>query len=184
MFRRLPAAIFFAILAFSAFAQVSTPSTPTSVMSLPATTTAYTAGQLIANSATAGSVIVPSISIPGAFRSAMISRGRLSTNDATSTAWGAQTVTVDLWSVAPTFTNGDRGAWSPATGTANHLGALTCVMSAEYGDGAYAECSLAVGQAAIAVPASGVIYWTLNASTGSGVTGASKTFTFTLESLV
>ena len=57
-------------------------------------------------------------------------------------------------------------------------------MSAEYGDGAYAECSPVVGNVAIPKLASGTsIYWSLNAKTGSGVTGASKVFTLTAEML-
>jgi hypothetical protein len=118
---------------------------PTSTLTLTSSTSAYTAGQFIANNATAGSVTVPSFAIANSAGGALISRLRLTTNDATSTAWGGQTITVDLWSAAPTFTNGDRGAWSPATGTANHLGAFSCAMSAEYGDGAYGECAPAVG---------------------------------------
>lgn len=154
---------------------------PTSTLTLPSTTTAYSAGNLIANSATAGSVVVPSFTIqsPG---SALIPRLRLSTNDATSTAWGAVSIQVDLWSAAPTFTNGDRGAWSPATGTASHLGAYSCTMSAEYGDGAYAECAPAVGNVSAWKLANGTtVYWTLQAVGASGVTGASKVFTLTAE---
>ena len=153
---------------------------PTSTLALPATTTAYAAGQLIASSATAGSVVVPSFSIKNS--GVLIPRLRLSINDATSTAWPGVSVQVDLWSAAPTFTNGDRGAFLPATGTANHLGAYSCTMSAEYGDGAYAECAPVVGSVATPKLASGAtIYWTLQAVTASGVTGALKTWTLTAE---
>lgn len=111
----------------------------------------------------------------------IISRLRLTSNDTTSTSWGAQTITVDLWSAAPTFTNGDRGAYSPATGTANHLGSFTCVMSAVYGDGLYAECNPVVGNFALLKLSGTSVYWSLTATTGSGVTGASKVFTLTAE---
>jgi hypothetical protein len=155
---------------------------PTSTLTLPATTTAYTAGQLIANSATAGSVVVPSFAVANSAGGVYIPRLRLTTNDSTSTAWGAQTITVDLWSAAPTFTNGDRGTWSPATGTANHVAQYSCVMSAEYGDGAFSECAVTPGNLATFKLASGTaVFWTLNAKTGSGVTGASKVFTLTAE---
>lgn len=151
---------------------------PPSTLTLPATTTAYTAGQLIATGA--APVSVPSFAAPNFG----IARLRLSTNDTTSTAWGAQTITVDLWSAAPTFTNGDRGAWALATGAASHLGAFSCTMSAEYGDGAYAECAPAIGTVAVPKFTSGnPIYWTLNATTGSGVTGATKVFTLTPEEM-
>lgn len=154
-----------------------------SSFTMTSSTTAYTAGQLIANSATAGNVVVPSFSlqnITGPYTA--ITRGRLQINDSTSTAWGGQTITIDLWSAAPTFTNGDRGAYSPATGTANHLGSLTCVMSAEYGDGVYSECSVATGNfISLGLGSSTPIYWSATATSGSGVTGASKTISFTPE---
>lgn len=157
---------------------------PTSTLTLPATTTAYTANQLIANSATAGSVVVPSFAIANSAGGAIITGLRLSTNDSTSTAWGTQTIQVDLWLAAPTFTNGDRGAFSPATGTANHLRTFSCTMSAEYGDGTYAECAPVVGNFSMPKLASGTsVFWTLSAVTGSGVTGASKVWTITAETL-
>jgi hypothetical protein len=157
---------------------------PTSTLTLPSATTAYSAGQLIANSATAASVVDPSFSIGTAAGGAIIPRVRLATNDATSTAWGGVSIQVDLWTAAPTWTNGDRAAWSPATGTGSHLGAYSCTMSAEYGDGAYAECAANVGSASTPKLASGAaIYWSLQAVSASGVTGASKTFTLTPEIL-
>lgn len=155
---------------------------PTSTLTLTATTTAYTAGQLIANNATAGSVTNSSFAIANTAGGVYIPRLRLSTNDATSTAWGGQTIQVDLWSASPTWTNGDRAAWSPATGTGAHLATYSCVMSAEYGDGAYAECGVSPGNLATVRLASGTtVYWSLQAKTGSGITGASKVFTLTAE---
>lgn len=155
---------------------------PTSTLTLPAATTAYTAGQLIATSATAGSVVNPSFAIANSAGGAIISRLRLSTNDATSTAWGGQTIQVDLWSTTPTWTNGDRAAWSPATQTGAHLGSFTGLMSAEYGDGAFTECLPVVGNALTVKLAAGTsIFWSLQAVTGSGVTGASKVWTLTPE---
>lgn len=158
---------------------------PTSTLTLPATTTAYNATsgpQLIANSATAGSVVTPSFSIANSAGAAFIPRLRLSTNDSTSTAWSAATIQVDLWSASPTWANGDRAVWQPATGTASHLGSYTCTMSAEYGDGAYAECYPTVGNGVQVRLGSGTsIFWSLQSVNGSGVTGASKVFTLTAE---
>ena len=155
-----------------------------SSFTLPSTTTAYTANQLMANSATAGSVVVPSFSVsaqsPGF--DVIIPRLQLFINDTTASSWNAQQITIDLWSAAPTFTNGDRGTYSPATGTASHLAAFTCTMSAVYGDGLYGECSINTGQA-LSIPAPGPtqIFWTATAKTGSGTTGASKTVTLNPE---
>ena len=157
---------------------------PTSTLTMTSATTAYTAGQLIATNATAGSVVNPSFAIATSAGGAAISRLRLSTNDTTSTAWGGQVIQIDLWTATPTWTNGDRAAWSPATGVGSHLGAYTCTMSAEYGDGAYAECAPNVGSTALPKLASGTsIFWTLDAITGSGVTGASKAWTIVAELL-
>lgn len=169
-------------------ASSGTVTNPTSTLTLPAATTAYTAGQLIANSATAGSVVVPSFAIANTAGGAIIPRLRLSTNDATATGWGAQTIQVDLWSVAPTFTNGDRAAWLPATGSASHLAAYTCTMAgttaAVWGDGIAGECSVSPGNATTIKLASGTsVFWTLDAISGSGVTGVSKVFTLTAELL-
>lgn len=157
---------------------------PTSALTMTSATTAVAAGSLIATSATAGSVVVPSFAIANSAGGAAIGRLRLSTNDTTSTAWGGVKLQVDLWLAAPTFTNGDRGAFLPATGTANHLAAFICTMSAEYGDGAYAECIPASGSFVIPKLASGTsVFWTLQAVTLSGVTGASKVWTVTVEEL-
>jgi hypothetical protein len=148
---------------------------PTSTLILTSATTAYTAGQFIASSATAGSVVVPSFAIANTAGGATIPRVRLSINDTTSTAWPAVSINVDLWSNAPTFTNGDRGTWLPATGAAVHLGTFNCTMSAVWGDGVSAECAPAVGTTVTLALASGTaVYWTLEAITASGVTGVSK----------
>ena len=161
-----------------------TTTNPTSTLTMTSATTAYTANQLIATNATAGSVVNPSFAIANSAGGAAISRLRLDSNDTTSTAWGAQTIQVDLWSTTPTWTNGDRAAWSPATGTGVHLGSFTCIMSAEYGDGVFSECSPTVGNYVNVALASGTaIYWSLKATTGSGVTGASKVWTLTAEIL-
>jgi hypothetical protein len=173
--RPILALLVWAILAFGAVAASSS-------FTLPSTTTGYSAGQLMANSATAGSVVVPSFSLQGMTFDAIIPRGEIFINDSTSTAWGGQTITVDLWSAAPTFANGDRGAFSPATGTASHLAAFTCKMSAEYGDGVWGECGIVTGNALIFPAATPVtVYWTATATTGSGTTGASKVVSFTPE---
>lgn len=50
---------------------------PTSALTLTATTTAYTAGQLIANNATAGSITIPSFAIPNAAGGFYLPRLRL-----------------------------------------------------------------------------------------------------------
>ena len=166
---------------------------PTATLALPSTTSAYTAGWLICSSATVATcnsaIAANPITIGYSAGAVIIPRLRLSTNDATSTAWATQTITVDLWSAAPTFqTTGDRASFATdlLTGTGSHLGSFSCTFpaAAANSDGLYAECSPAVGNFATVKLASGTsIFWTLTATTGSGVTGASKTFTLTAETL-
>jgi hypothetical protein len=155
---------------------------PTTTLTLPSATTAYTAGNLIANSGTAGSVVVPSFAIGNSAGGAIIPRLRLSSNDATSTAWGSATIQVDLWSAAPTFTNGDRAAWLTATGSGGHINSYTCSMSAVQGDGVFGECN-AISPPLIKLAAGTSVFVTLQAVTASGVTGASKVFTVIAEVL-
>lgn len=167
-------------------ATASALSAPSSTLQLTSATTAYSSGQLIGSSATAGSVVVPSFSLLPAApfnTTGFILRLRLSINDSTSTAWGAVGIQIDLWSNAPTFSNGDRATWSVATGAASHLGAYSCTMSAEGGDGVYGECAPTVGQAPAYALGASTIYWTAQTTSASGVTGASKVMTLKAEVL-
>lgn len=153
-----------------------------STLPMTSATTAYSAGQLIANSATAGSVVNPSFPILNSGGGSAIPRLRLFTNDTTSTAWGGVSVQVDLWSTTPTWTNGDRGTWLPATGAGFHLGSYSCTMSTVWGDGVSAECAPTVGQYAAIKLASGLnVFWSLKATSASGLTGTSKTWTLVPE---
>lgn len=156
---------------------------PTSTLTMTSATTAYSAGQFIANSATAGSVVNPSFAILNAAGGAAIPRVRLASNDTTSTAWVGVTIQVDLWSAAPTWTNGDRAAWLPATGSASHLASYSCTMPTPvWGDGLATECLISVNNfAAIKLASGTTVYWSLKAVGASGVTGASKVFTLTAE---
>ena len=176
--RRLVAGAALAALANSALA-ANIPST----FQLPGTTTAYTAGQLMANSATGASVVVPSFVLTNQLSNEIIvPRLRLDIADATSTAWGGQTVTIDWWSSAPTFANGDRSTFLPVTGSQGHIASFTCSLSAVYGDGVSSECAPTVGTVVIIKAPSGTpIYWTAVATSGSGVTGANKVVSMTPE---
>lgn len=152
-------------------------STPTSVLTRPANTTAYSAGNLIASSTTAGSVVVPSFTAtPNAQGHGSIKRLRLTTNKTSGMA-GIQ-VNVDLWSAAPTFTNGDGGAYAVATGAAAYLGSAQVTL-AQAGDGAYGIATPNIGDAINFALASGqAIYWSLSAV---GVFTPASGQTFTLQ---
>ena len=174
--------------------QATIPANPSSYLALTSATTARAGGTLIANSATAGSVVVPSFPISAQFRSAMSSGIRLAVNDPTSTGWGGTIVDIDWWGpTAPVFANGDRGAWSltsgsvSGTGTAgqtNHLASFTCTLSVVNGDGVYGECAPNVGNVRIPANLSSV-YWTarIDPASSTGVTGASAYMYLSVEGL-
>src|SRR5437660_138343 len=83
---------------------------PASTLTRPANTTAYAANQLIASSTTAASIVVPSFAtVAGA---GILPRLRLRTN--APSGWGGINLSINLWSAAPTYTNGDSGAYAPA----------------------------------------------------------------------
>lgn len=156
---------------------------PTSTLALTSATTAYGINQLVATSATAGSVVVPSFTIPNTAGAISISDLVLTVNDSISTGWGGQGLQVDLWRAAPTFTNGDRGAYAVATGSANYIGSFSGTMAPVAGDGAYGRLTITSGNGAHVKLASGAsVFWTLQTLTGTGgVVTASKTFTLTAE---
>jgi hypothetical protein len=156
------------------------PTAPTSTLTLTTTTTAYTTGQLIANNGTAGSITVPSFAIANSAGAATIRSMVLTSNDSISTGWGGQTVQIDLWSAAPTFTNGDHAAYVVATGSAGYLGSFTCFFLPVAGDGAYANCAPLVQPEVGPIKlASGTsIFWTVESLSGTpGVVTLSKVFT-------
>ena len=155
---------------------------PTSTLTLPAATTARAAGTLVASSATAGSIVVPSFAIPNSAGGFYEPRIRLATNDATSTGWPGVQVQVDEWSAAPTFTTGDNTTWAVATGSQTHLATYSCAFSAVNGDGEYAECAIAQGTTPAIKLASGTsVFWTVQTVSATGVVGASGVITLWAE---
>ncbi len=148
---------------------------PSSVLTRPANTTAYAAGQLIASNVTAGSVVVPSFTAtPGSAGNGSIKRLRLYSNK-TSGMGGVQ-LQVELWTTAPTFTNGDGGTYAVATGAAGWIGSFT-FDATQVGDGMYCVAMPDAGNSVDFALASGTaIFWTLK--TNSVFTPASaQTFT-------
>jgi len=152
---------------------------PSSVLTRPANTTAYAPGQLIASSTTAGSIVVPSFAAtPGAQGAGSIRRFRLYTNK--NAGMDAVTLAVGLWTAAPTFTNGDGGAYAVATGAAGWIGSFGGSL-VQVGDGAYLIAGPDVGQSIDFVLSSGqLIYWTMQTSTAFTPASA-QTFTLVPE---
>jgi hypothetical protein len=79
---------------------------PSSSLTLTADTLACSGGQPIANGSTSLSASNPFFVLTPS--GAAIGRLRLSTNDATSTAWGGQIIQANLRSASPTCTNSDQ----------------------------------------------------------------------------
>ena len=155
---------------------------PTSQLTLTSSTTAYSVGNLVASSATAGSVVVPSFAIANSAGAGQICSLDLTSDDSASTAWGGVTVQIDLWRTAPTFTNGDHAAYVIATGSANFIGTLTGTYGPAAGDGAYARLVPVTGDCFRPKLASGTsIFWTEQVLLATGVLTANKHQTVTAE---
>lgn len=100
------------------------------VLTRPADTTAYALGDLVANSTTAGSVVPLSFTVATTNDQGGTIRGvRLKTNN---TAWAGYTVRLHLHKNAPTFTNGDNGAW--LTTESEALGCFDVTFTETYSD--------------------------------------------------
>lgn len=101
-----------------------------STFTTPAGTTPYSTSDLIANSATAGSVV------PMSFAACLVDGGnggiigaRVKTAD---TGFAGKKVIIKLHRDAPTYTNGDNGAW--LTTESNALPSITVTLSDHYSD--------------------------------------------------
>ena len=155
--------------------QTMTLTNPTSVLTRPANTTAYAVGNLIASSTTAGSVAVPSFTVAAG---AAITALRLVTNK--TSGWSGVQLSVRLWTTAPTFTNGDGGAYAVATGAAGYIGTFLFSLI-QFGDGAAERGTVNLGGIIWEKLASGLlVYWDLQINTVATPASA-QTFTLTAE---
>ena len=108
----------------------------------PANTTAYTAGDLVANSTTAGSVVPMALAVARiAGGSGQILRARLRKS---GTGIVNARFRLHLFTAAPTVANGDNGALS-MTGAAGYLGAVDVVVDRAFTDGAVGVGAPAAG---------------------------------------
>lgn len=148
----------------------------------PADTTSYAAGDLIANSTTAGSVA------PMSFTAARVAAGsflvnRIRLRKSTTTLTSA-TFRVYLFNTAPTVANGDNGALSIA-GSANCIGWADITFAARgdsattspFSDGAFGFGDLT----SLVALASGQTVWALIESRAAYAPGNGETFAVTLE---
>lgn len=141
--------------------------------------TAYSINDLVASALSAGSVVVPSATLTRvAAGGATIPKIILLSNHTTGLA--NVSVTVRLWSAAPTYTNGDNGAYAVATGTAGFLGKFTGTFE-QNGDGAAAELVPYAGSTCTLKLASGsTVYWDLQTNTAF-TPQSGKTFTAVMQ---
>ena len=147
----------------------------------PGNTTAYASGQLVANSATAGSVTPMSFtvggnSMPGQFR---LSRIRLFKSGTSST--NAQ-FRLHLYSVAPTVANGDGGAWS-TNQAATYLGSIDVTGMKAFTDGCADVGDDAAGSEHWIRLAAGTTFYGLIEARAAYTPAASEQFTVTLETV-
>lgn len=107
----------------------------------PANTTQYAANDLVANHATAGTVapleFAPGARYPGGagtIKAVSIDKSAVAVTDAV--------FKVHLFTLAPTVTNGDNGAFAPADGVAKgYLGAVEVTVGQAIGDGAHGRAT-------------------------------------------
>ena len=166
-----------------------------STLTRPADTNAYASGDLIASSTTAGSIVVPSFNFSTLLdpqdEFLEITSGQLYTSLASGfTTFQGQ---MDFFQgTAPTFTNGDNGAYAVATGMAGLVFRMITEVSAAKkcgGDGASLDCTLGstyglgtFGVQPIIISRNQLLYWSLWEVDATGFTPASgTTFTLTLQ---
>jgi hypothetical protein len=154
---------------------------PTSTLTRPSNTTAYASGQLIASSTTAGSVVVPSFSIASAAGGAILPRIRIRASLSPS-SWQGVNLSVNLWSAAPTYTNGDAQPYAVATGSATWL-ANYLVTLTQFGDGAVGAGPLTgANEMALKLASGTAVFWDLQVL-NSATPAAGQTFTLIPELL-
>ena len=149
--------------------------------SRPNNTTAYAAGQLVANSVTAGLVVpmaftVGGNSMPGQFR---LSRIRLFKSGTSST--NAQ-FRLHLYGAPPAVANGDGGVWS-TSGAAFYLGSIDVASMKAFTDGCADVGDDAAGSEHWIRLAGGATYYGLMEARAAYTPVASEQFTVTPETV-
>ncbi len=152
---------------------------PSANFTRPNDTTPYTIGDLVANSASAGSVSAMSWTLTRvAAGSAVIRRVRARK---TSTSVTTASFRVHLFAAAPlTVTNGDNGAFS-VSGTADYLGAFDVTYDRSFTDGAFGAGVPVTGSEHGIKLASGSTIYGLVEARSAYTPIALEVFTFELE---
>lgn len=144
----------------------------------PADTTAYAAGDLVANHTTAGSVVPMTFAVArAADKGFMVRRGRMKKS---STGTTNASFRLHLYKQAPVPSNGDNGAW--LTDEKNYLGAIDLALDRVFTDAANGIGVPVSGSEIAGVPDSGTvnIYGLVEARAGYAP-GNAEVFTVALE---
>jgi hypothetical protein len=145
----------------------------------PNNTTAYSSGNLVANSVTAGSVVPMQLALGNGFPQGMtrIVRARLSKSGTSPTNASFR---IHLYETNPTPANGDGAAWS--TDQAAHwLGNIDVTSMLAFTDGCMGTGSATAGSEMFLRLASGKIVYALLEARAAYTPAANEVFTLTLE---
>jgi hypothetical protein len=157
-----------------------TTATPSSSFTRPSDTTAYTSGDLVANSTTAGSVTPMSwVITANSHGNVLIRRCRIqkSTNSTTNASFR-----LHLYLTSPTPTNGDNGAW--LTTVSGYLGSLDVTIAKAFSDGGGAALEAGVpttGSEIIVAGGTDLTIYGLLEARGAYTPSSAEVFTTTLE---
>lgn len=146
----------------------------------PNNTTAYSSGQLVANSTTAGSVVPLSFPMGNRFPNGRtrLTRARISK---TGTGITNASFRIHIYGVLPTLSNGDGAAWL-SNNAANWLGNIDVTSMLAFSDGAAGTGSAPAGsEMFLNVPGANI--YALLMAQGAYTPVANEVFTVTLETL-
>lgn len=153
---------------------------PSGSTTLPNSVTAYASGDLVANSATAGSVTPISVTASRiAAGSFMLRRVKLAKTSAVLTNASFR---VHLWTATPTVTNGDDGVFLPS-GVADYRGAFDVTIDRAFSDGAAGFGLPAVGFDVSTKLAAGSTLYVLLEARAAYTRTAAEVFTVTFDDL-
>jgi hypothetical protein len=147
----------------------------------PNDTNAYSIGDLVANSTTAGSVVPMSFQVggdnmPGQFR---LVRVRLQKSGTTNTNANFR---CHFYGASPTVANGDNGAWSTDT-SARYFGSIDVATMKAFTDGCCDVGAASAGSEFLIRLASGSTYYSVLEARATYTPAANEVFTLTVEHL-
>lgn len=151
---------------------------PSSSTQRPATTPTFASGQLVANSATAGSVVPLSWTTAARLAAGNFYIRRLRFRKSSTTITNAS-FRVHFYTASPTFTNGETAAW--LTTQSGYLGSIDVTMTQAFSDGAEGLGAPNAGSELNVALASGQTIYACIEARGAYVGVASETFTAELE---